>query len=288
MKRYLKVFFSIIVYVFAAIGVIFTAVFIGMHFGLFNVKGSIADRNSFFTGSKNIPLPSNTPACLSTSTVCDWNATPEWLNIKSGLQKDAGIINKVALQTGIPARMIASVVVPEQTRFFTANREVFKSYFEPLKILGTMTQFSLGISGIKQDTATNIEKYANDPSSEFYPGDGIGALIAYAPNTNHDTELFNRLTDSKDHTYQYLYTALYIKEIEAQWTKAGFDISNNPAAIATLFNIGFQGSHPNATPQAAGALITTGGTQYAYGILGGDFYASNELTDIFPPVIPVH
>ncbi len=53
--------------------------------------------------------------------------------------------------------MIASVVVPEQTRFFTSNREVFKRYFEPLKILGSLSQFSLGVSGIKEDTAIQIE-----------------------------------------------------------------------------------------------------------------------------------
>ncbi len=179
--------------------------------------------------------------------------------------------------------MIATVVVPEQTRFFTANREVFKRYFEPLKILGSLSQFSLGVSGIKQETAKDIEKYAADPASAFYPGASMAALFSYdATTTDHDEALYNRLTDAKDHYYSYLYTALFIKEIESQWYANGFDISQNPEAIATLFNIGFSGSHPNASPKAAGAVIATGGNTYNYGTLGGLFYRSDELADIFP------
>jgi len=75
----------------------------------------------------------------------------------------------------------------------------------------------------------------------------MAALLSYdATTTLHDTALYNRLSNAQDHYYSYLYTALYIKEVEAQWQKAGFDISQNPGAVATLFNIGFQGSRPNA------------------------------------------
>ena len=271
------------VVLFALIGVAFTGVYIAMQFGLLNVAGSIAERNAFFFGgSATSTLPAQ-PCNDTAFKTCDWNQTPEWAVIKGGLTKDAPIIAKVSQETGVSQRMIASVVVPEQTRFFTANREVFKRYFEPLKILGSMSQFSLGVSGIKEETAIQIENQALDPSSPFYPGAGMAALFSYgATTTPHDTALFNRLTDAKDHYYSYLYTALYIKEVEAQWSRAGFDISQKPEAVVTLFNIGFQGSHPNATPQAAGAVITTGGQDYVYGQLGADFYYSNELTDIFP------
>ena len=114
------------------------------------------------------------------------------------------------------------------------------------------------------------------------PGDGMAALLTYPTGTDHDTELFNRLTDDKSHYYQYLYTALFIKEIEAQWSKAGYPIDTSPETVVTLFNIGFAKSIPNANPQAGGAEITTGNTTYAYGELGADFYHSDELTDIFP------
>jgi hypothetical protein len=269
-----------VVVLFAVVGVAFTAVFVGMQFGLLNVRGSIADRNSFFTGGAAVPTQ---PCTNSAFKTCEWNETPEWQVIKGGLTKDASVIAKVSQQTGVSERMIASVVVPEQTRFFTSEREVFKRYFEPLKILGSMSQFSLGVSGIKEETAKQIEAQALDTKSAFYPGSGVSALFVYnATTTPHDDALYARLTNSKDHYYSYLYTALYIKEVEAEWQRAGFDISQKPEAVTTLFNIGFQGSHPNASPKAAGAVITTGGKQYPYGQLGANFYYSNELTDVFP------
>ncbi len=264
-----------IVGAFALIGFIFTMVFIAMQFGLLNVRGSISERNSFFENTKD------TPSCTDQGrTICDWNTTAEWEAIKGGLLKDESIISRVSTETGVAERMIVAVVVPEQTRFFTSEREEFKRYFEPLKILGSLSQFSLGVSGIKQETARLIEAYAASTTSPFYPGTGMAELIRYsATTTNHDTELYNRLTDSKNHYYSYLYTALYIKEIESQWEKAGYDVSKKPEVIVTLFNIGFQGSNPNPQPKTGGAIITVGGKQYTYGELGSAFYFSDELPE---------
>ncbi len=281
MKKFFNIALKVLTVLFALIGLGFVGVFAAMEFGLLNVRGSIADRNSFFTGNASSTLPAQ-PCTESAFKTCNWNETPEWEVIKGGLIKDSPIIERVSKETGVSQRMIAAVVVPEQTRFFTSNREVFKRYFEPLKILGSLSQFSLGVSGIKEETAIQIEKQALDPNSSFYPGADIAALFSYSStSTPHDEALYNRLTDAKDHYYSYLYTALYIKEIESQWKAAGFDVSQNPEAVVTLFNIGFQGSHPNATPKAAGAVITTGGKQYVYGQLGANFYHSNELSAFF-------
>jgi len=287
-KKILKIITISIVCIFALIGIAFSSVYVGMQYGIFNVRGSITNRNKFFLqnnpATKSATTTVSAPCIDSTQTVCDWNQTPQWVTVKGGLIKDQDIINKVSTETGVQARMIAAVVTPEQTRFFTSNREVWKSYFEPLKVLISLSQFSLGISGIKQDTAKSIEVYANNPHSSLYPGEGMNALIAYAPNTNHDIELYNRLTDEKNHYYQYLYTALYIKEIQAQWQKSGYDISHNPETIVTLFNIGFSKSIPNKEPVAGGAPIQLGGKTVLYGELGSDFYYSDELLDVFPKI----
>ncbi|HEV8666889.1 MAG TPA: hypothetical protein VN665_03540 [Candidatus Paceibacterota bacterium] len=281
-KKYFLHVLRAIVVIFALIGVAFVAVYIAMQFGWLNVAGSIAERNAFFTGSATSTVPAQ--PCVDTAfKTCDWDQTPEWQVISGGLTKDAPVIAQVSQETGVSERMIASVVVPEQTRFFTSNREVFKRYFEPLKILGSLSQFSLGVSGIKEETANMIEQNAASSTSIFYPGPGFAALFSYnGTTTPHDTALYNRLSDAKNHYYSYLYTALYIKEVESQWSRAGVDISQNPEAVVTLFNIGFQNSHPNANPQAGGAVITTGGKQYVYGQLGADFYHSDELTNVFP------
>lgn len=283
MNRQLRIALLALLVVFAGIGLLFTGVFVAMQFGLLNVRGSIMERNSFFTDDTQATVATASHPCVDTSLdSCAWDESPEWKVVAGGLQKDAALIKRVAGETGVDARLIAAVVIPEQIRFFTSEREVFKRYFEPLKILGSLSQFSLGVSGIKQETARKVEEYAKDPSSPFYSGPDAARLLAYNDPISQDAELFNRLTDDKNHYYSYLYTAIYLKEIMAQWERAGFDISNDANAVVTLFNIGFENSNPNPTPQAGGASITVGGRSYAFGQLGGEFYRSDELTDSFP------
>lgn len=280
MKRYLGITLKVLIVLFALVGVTFAGVFVAMHFGLLNVRGSILERNAFFIGTSttaSVIQADNTPSCIDGSDSCAWDKTREWAVVAGGLEKDASIIQDVSNKTGVPSRLIASVVVPEQIRFFTSEREVFKRYFEPLKILGSLSQFSLGVSGIKQETAKKIEAYANDPTSPYFGGDEYAHLLAYPQGVDHDAELYKRLTDPKNHYYSYLYTALFIKEIESQWKRAGYPIDMKPEIVATLFNIGFENSVPKANPEVAGATITVGGTSYSFGALAGQFYASKEL-----------
>jgi hypothetical protein len=300
MKKFLKYSLISIILIFALIGMAFTAVFIGMQFGFTNVRGTIEERNSFFgkVPTINFNNASSSEASADSGPVgngcleefdqtksCEWNETVQWAVVKGGLEKDQAVIARVASETGVPARMIAAAVMPEQMRFFAQdeNREVFKRYFEPLKILASLSQFSLGVSGMKQKTAEEVERYANDPSSPFYPGADYAALISHASSTeNKDQELFNRLTDEKDHYYSYLYTALYLKEIEMQWKRAGYDVGRRPDVLVTLFNLGFAASEPKSNPQVAGAPITIGGQKYSFGDLGAAFYHSDELVSEFP------
>lgn len=279
-----------IICIFAGIGVAVTVVYFGMQHGLLNVRGSIMERNASFG-----PVPTTLNATSSEATgngcrdglsqtePCEWNETVQWEVVKGGLIKDAEIINRVAKETGVSSRMIAASVIPEQTRFFSDNREVFKRYFEPLKLLASLSQFSLGVSGIKQATAVKIEENTASSTSPFYPGTDMTKLIAYtAEESNNPNALFNRLTDEKDHYYSYLYTALYLQQITAQWERADFNISARPDVLVTLFNLGFGASEPKANPQVGGATITVGGQNYSFGYLGTLFYQSEELREEFP------
>jgi hypothetical protein len=278
MKIFSNKIFKIIVYIFAFIGLVFSAVFIGMQFGIFNVPGSNAVRNA----SLNIPKTLPVQDCLdTTNTKCDWNKTVQWDVLKNAFTKDSAVINQVSIQVGISPLMLVATVSPEQIRFFTSNRENFKKYFEPLKILVSLSKFSLGVSGIKEETAKQIEVYANDPTSPFYPGKDAALLIAYKPGVDQNTELYNRLTDEHNHYYSYLYTALFIKEIENQWAKVGFDITQQPEVVSTLFNLGFNQSIPKANPVVSGSSIELAGRTYLYGELGALVYNSKEFNTIF-------
>ncbi len=287
----------ILILFFAAVGIVFSGVFVAMQFNLLNVRGSIDARNNSLlnlgdTSNLEVTIPrlpgrsilvgTSTPdySCTDETVTCPFEQTREWSVVAGGLQKDIDIINRVASETGVPPRLIAAVVVPEQIRFFTSEREVFKRYFEPLKILGSLSKFSLGVSGIKQETAEKIEDYAADSTSSFYPGETYATLVAYAEDADQSQELFNRLTDEKDHYYSYLYTAIFIKEIQAQWRRAGYDLSNQPAIIATIFNLGFAGSNPKTNPTVGGTWVTVGGQSYSFGQLAELFYTSNELLEL--------
>ena len=138
MKFFKSRIFQIIVYIFALIGLVFTVVFVGMQFGLFNVRGSNSARNL----SLNIPKTPPPQDCVDTTLQkCDWNKTAEWDVLRNAFIKDAPIINQVSTQVGISPLMLVSTITPEQIRFFTSNRESFKKYFEPLKILVSLSKF---------------------------------------------------------------------------------------------------------------------------------------------------
>lgn len=298
----------------AAVGVLFIVVFFGMKLDLFTVRGSIDQRNEFFKtasttdGSQgfskddSIKITSEMQFALKDgirearkkvfpNTSFAWADSDEWKTLASALTKDRETIRKAAYDAGISPRVLVSVVIAEQLRFFTSDRESFKKFFEPLKILGTMSEFSLGVSGVKQDTAEIVEKNLRDRNSPYYIGVQYEHLLDLSPveesyeksNTNTSTSSvrFLRLTDPKNHYYSYLYTALFTRQVIEQWKKSGFDLSYRPEIVATLFNLGFDKSIPKENPKVAGTSISVGGETYTFGRLAYEFYYSGELIEIF-------
>ncbi|MEI8249229.1 MAG: hypothetical protein WCG07_01910 [Candidatus Taylorbacteria bacterium] len=270
----MKKIFTILIYIFAGIGFILVIGYIGIRLGLTKTAGIVDTQHDYF---KNQLL--NTITTSSTN----WMNTEEWQTLKQAIVKDTNVINKVSKETGVPSRIIVAPLVVEQLRLFSSDREVFKKIFAPLQILGIQSQFSWGVMGIKQDTAIQVETNLSSSTSPWYLGSTYAHLLDYpATTTDRDAERFARLTDSHNRYYSYLYGALNIKEIETQWSHAGININDNPGVIATLYNIGFQNSHPHANPLSGGAEINVGNTTYSFGSLAESFYYSSELLDIFP------
>jgi len=145
--------------------------------------------------------------------------------------------------------------------------------------------------GLKDDTAREIERRLKDPASPSYLGEKYEHLLDFKTaalgvsaitSEQNDQERFLRIVDEYNHYYSYLYTAIYLKEIMQEWSRAGFDISNRPEILATLFNIGFANSKPNANPEVGGSEIDIDGISYSFGGLAGLFYNSDELIELFP------
>lgn len=213
--------------------------------------------------------------------IIEWMNEPEWIALKESIEKDSAAINKAAIITGVEPRMIVGCLVGEQIRLFNSKREMFKKYLGPVKVLSVQSQFSFGVNGIKDFTAKMAEDHLKDPQSPFYMGKKYENILDYNGYVN-DSVRIKRLVDYHDHTYSYIYTGCIIHQTRNQWKKAGYDISNRPDILFTLFNLGFATSNPSPNPQCGGSHITIGDKIYTFGVIGFDFYYSGELSDVFP------
>ncbi|MBP9765772.1 MAG: hypothetical protein KBD12_00870 [Candidatus Pacebacteria bacterium] len=312
MKKTFKNIFKICIYLFAVWGFVLTVVFFAMKLGLTKSNSLIDSQSDYF---KKLTIDSkNGDDERSVVAQKDWikiRYMPEWQVIKVGLTNESSIINKVSQETGINPRLLITPLIAEQLRLMTSERETFKKYFAPLGVLGNQTQFSLGIFGIKENTAKEIEMNLKDPSSVYYLGSEYENVLDYgdtssstiivdknsldiiknSSSTNssttkllsgNDAERIKRLTNSKDHYYSYLYAAIYLKEIMSAWERSGYSISDRPEIVATVYNLGFQKSNPNSDPKVGGAEIDLNGNKYSFGSIAFYFYFSNDLIDIFP------
>ncbi len=261
--------FNIFLYIFAAIGFVLVVAYAAVELGLTKDKSIIDTQHDYF--QKEIDEHS-------------WSKNEEWLVLEDAIKKDVGAINVVSSKTGVPARIIITPLVVEQLRLFYSDRELFKTVFAPLKILGNQSQFSWGVMGIKQETARRIESNLKDRESPWYLGKEFENILDYASTTKSseiDAERFTRLTNENDRYYSYLYGAIYIKQLEQQWKKAGFPITDKPDIIATLYNIGFDNSKPHSNPLSGGSEIELSEIKYSFGSLAQSFYDSDELINEF-------
>lgn len=267
-----KKIFMIVVYIFAAIGLFLVAGYFAVKFGFTNEKGIIDIQREAFIGETAAPEPGYTGP---------WQDSEEWAVMEAAIRRDEAVINRAAADSRVPARLIVANLVAEQLRLFFTEREAYKKWFYPLKILGPQSQFSWGVMGMKEDTAIAVEQNLKAPFSSFYPGSEYEHKLDF-DTADPKTERFTRMTDQHDHYWSYLYAGLYMKQIMTQWQKAGFPISDRPEIISTLYNIGFKYSIPNAAPQVGGAALTIAGREYSFGGIAADFYESDLLTDLFP------
>lgn len=214
-------------------------------------------------------------------SIFPWMNISEWKDFKVAVAKDKLLIDSVANLTGVEPRLIVAVLVGEQIRLFNSNREAYKKWIGPLKILSVETTFSLGVTGIKALTAQRIEKNLKDSTSIFYLGKEYENLLDFdTPSVGN--ERYKRLTSYQNHFYSYLYAALNVKQIKVQWERSGFPIDSRPEILATLYNIGFESSVPKENPVVGGSGINIKGIKYSFGAVAYEFYYSGELFDLFP------
>jgi hypothetical protein len=218
---------------------------------------------------------------FNTGSIYEWMNISEWRDFKLAVAKDRALIDSAANLAGVEPRLIVSVLVGEQIRLFNSNREAYKRWISPLKVLFVESSFSYGVTGIKLPTAKQIETYLKDSSSVFYLGKEYEKLLDFETGAIANERL-TRLTSTKNHFYSYLYAALNIKQMKVQWERMGYPIDHRPEILATLYNIGFESSQPKANPVVGGSGININGKRYSFGSIAYEFYYSGELFDLFP------
>lgn len=237
------------------------------------------DYQDFIKLSKE--LTSNVRANSNQENAIVWMNTPEWEALKVAIIKDKKLIDSAARVTGVEPRMIVGCLVGEQIRLFNSKREMYKKYLGPVKVLSVQSQFSLGVNGIKDFTAMQVEENLKTASSVFYMGKEYENILNFR-TSDPTTERVNRLVDYQNHYYSYVYTGCILHQTKKQWERAKFDISNRPEILFTLFNIGFSESKPSPNPECGGSHVTVADKVYTFGALGFDFYYSGELAKEFP------
>ena len=219
---------------------------------------------------------------LNTQNAIPWMATPEWEALKDAITRDSALIREAGRLTGVEPRLIVGCLIGEQIRLFNSKREMFKKYLGPVKVLSVQSQFSYGVNGIKDFTAEAVEEHLKDPQSEYYMGAAYEHLLDYPEGADVVEERYKRLVDYGNHLYSYIYTGCILHQTMLQWRRAGYDISNRPDLLFTLFNVGFSQSVPKPNPVPGGSHITVGDREYTFGAIGFDFYYSGELASVFP------
>ena len=217
------------------------------------------------------------------SNVIPWMEGVEWEALKDAIIHDRDLIIEAGNLCGVEPRLIVGCLIGEQIRLFNSKRETFKKYLGPVKVLSVQSQFSYGVNGIKISTAKTIEEHLKDPTSEYYMGKRYEHLLEYGVEGEaQEQERYNRLVDYRNHLYSYLYTACILHQTMLQWQRAGYDISDRPDILFTLFNVGFAQSVPKADPVCGGSHIKVKDQTYTFGAIGFDFYYSGELAEYFP------
>lgn len=247
----------------------------------------LRDNKEFIRAMKEV----NKKAKFNTGSVYAWSNYTVWKQFCNTIIKDKRAIDSVSRLTGVESRIIVMCVVGEQLRMFNSGREKFKQYVYPYSRLILPSNRGYGVSGILEHTALRIESTLFNEKDPFYPGDYFQQTINVRDSfpevindsiSAHKHKTIQRLIKGGDHYYSYLYTAFLMRQFQAHWERNGFDLSNRPEILGTLFNLGYQKSKPKKNPEVGGSTFKIGEKDYTFGGLCFEFYYSGEMQDAFP------
>lgn len=182
----------------------------------------------------------------------------DWINTRKTF---VDAINKYSKQLQLDPDLVISCVLWEQIRI--ANKWA-RWKLKDVVLHSTPTLFrsyntSLWLWWIKVTTAQQVR------------GNAIDYWYDYFDQLLPDIITSNKLI--KDDDFNAKYATYLVKNIIYRWQLSGYDISNNPGVVCTLYNLGNRiDKVPNANPQIWGSVIRVGNHDYTYGWLSMGVY----------------
>lgn len=156
-------------------------------------------------------------------------------------------IEKIAEIYDIDEKKIISSIAVEQLRYLSTQRWYAKYLIQSSPYLTTFSKFSYWLWWVKVETAREIQESVKKYNKEIYE------KYFAKDSMKTDEELIEVL---KDDFWWFLYTGWLIFSIEQRWKTAGFDISNKPWVVTTLYNMWNPDDKiPNSSPKIGGSLI---------------------------------
>jgi hypothetical protein len=195
----------------------------------------------------------------------EWSQSALWDSTSVALQGDLPMIREAARRMGLSPRLVALPALCEHLRRAESFRETYKRLFTKFIPMGNL---SMGVTGIKPESLGRLLPYCDSadlPLIDSMPLDTI-----------------RRRLQSPDHSWSYLYAALYMKCVIRQWREAGIDISRRPEIVMTIYNLGLNHCPPRPNPLAGGAVFQLDGVEHSFGSFSREFYWSGQLYPQLP------
>ncbi len=160
------------------------------------------------------------------------------------IKKNLPLIKSASAQFHIDYHVLSAIIFVERT----LNVDWRDSLFD-IQLARFGHNSSIGFCQVKVKTAYFIEKNLNDPQREYFLDDSYINIVTLSKSVD---EIIQKL---KNDSTNIIYAAAYIKMFTEFWKKEGFNISNKPEIVGTLYSTGLYASNgelrkPNKSPKA--------------------------------------
>ena len=194
--------------------------------------------------------------------------------VNESMDELAPSINKYSNELGVDARIVAGVIYVEMFRNLTTEKGFIEQKLESRHVTRTLLKIkghTVGIGQIHMQVMERCIENFNNPNSPFYMGKEFENYVTWKDfdkaeeAKNYVDELGIHHSEYTNPDAQIKFVAAMIAQLQTQWKNAGYDISDKPEILGTLYNLGFDKSNPKANPRSGGSINFIFGKEMRFG-----------------------